>query len=165
MAALVGYVLRDVLGRWHWRAALFKDRVMLNLAAERSLIHRPRGERLTIPYSDIEAIETQLEAYPTLGMVNLQRVYVLILKQGDPIFLSEDRATGTTMETPMYGRIAAAIIAHAKLPMRDLGTVEGKGGFLSVCGERMRRIGRRRRCRSLDSCGSGGMWGGRDRWQ
>lgn len=134
MGALDGYVLRDLLGRWDLRAELFKDRVVLNLPAERSLIHRPPGQRLTIPYNDIEAIETRLEAYPSFLMETLQCPYVLVLKQGNPIFLFEDRALATPMQTTMYGQIAAAIAEHAHVPIRDLGMVEGKGGFLAVWG-------------------------------
>ena len=41
------------------------------------------------------------EAYPSIGMENMQRAYVLSLKQGGRIFLFEDRALGTPLETPM----------------------------------------------------------------
>jgi hypothetical protein len=34
----------------------------------------------------------------------------------------------------MVSKIAAAIVARAHVPLRDLGMVEGRGGFLSVWG-------------------------------
>ena len=134
MAALDGHVLRDLLGRWGLRVAFLEDRMVLNLPAGRSLIHRPLAQHMTIPYSDIEAVETRLEAFPSLGMENMQRPYVLSLKRGDRIFLFEDRAIATPLETPMYGPIATAIVERAKVPLRDLGMVEGGGGFLAVWG-------------------------------
>jgi hypothetical protein len=134
MAGLTGYVLRDLRGKWGLRVELLPDRMVLDLPAGRSLIHRPVAQHLTIPYADIDAVETRLEAYPSLGMESVQRAYVLARKQGDRIFLFEDRAIGTLLETPMVANIAAAIAARAHVPLRDLGMVEGRGGFLSVWG-------------------------------
>jgi hypothetical protein len=134
MAGLTGYVLRDLRGKWGLRVELLPDRVVLDLPGGRSLIHRPPAQHLTIPYGDIEAVETRLEAYPSLGMEMVQRAYALSRKQGDRIFLFEDRALATPLETPMVARIAAAIVARARVPLRDLGMVEGRGGFLAVWG-------------------------------
>jgi hypothetical protein len=134
MAALTGYVLRDFRGRWGLRVELLSDRMVLDLPAGRSLIHRPVAQHLTIPYGDIDAVETRLEGYPSFGMEGMQRPYVLIRKQGDPIFLFEDRAIGTPLETPLVAEIANAIVARAHVPLRDLGMLEGRGGFLSVWG-------------------------------
>ena len=134
MAGLTGYVLRDLRGKWGLRVELLPDRMVLDLPAGRSLIHRPVAQHLTVPYSDIDAVETRLEAYPSFGMEIMQRAYVLSRKQGDRIFLFEDRALGTPLDSPMVANIAAAIVAHAHVPLRDLGMVEGRGGFLSVWG-------------------------------
>lgn len=134
MAGLCGYVLRDLRGRWGLRAALFDDHMVLDLPADRSLIHRPSAQHLTIPYSDVAAVETRLEAYPSLGMASMQRAYVLSLKQGHRIFLFEDRAIGTPMEWNMYSAIADAIVERSGVPLRELGMVQGGGGFLAVWG-------------------------------
>jgi hypothetical protein len=134
MAGLTGYVLRDLRGKWGLRVELQADQMVLDLPAGRSLIHRPVAQRLTIRYSDIDAVESRLEAYPSLGMEIMQRAYVLSRKHGDPIFLFEDRALGTALETPMVARIAAAIVERAQVPLRDLGMVEGRGGVLAVWG-------------------------------
>ncbi len=134
MAGLTGYALRDLRGKWGLRVEFLADRMVLDLPAGRSLIHRPVAQHLTIPYRDIDAVETRLEAYPSLGMESMQRSYVLSRKQGDPIFLFEDRALGTPLETPMVAEIANTIVARAHVPLRDLGMVEGRGGFLSAWG-------------------------------
>jgi hypothetical protein len=73
MAGLTGYVLRDLWGKWGLRVELLPDRMVLDLPAGRSLIHRPVAQHLTIPYSDIDAVETRLEAYPSIGMENMHR--------------------------------------------------------------------------------------------
>jgi hypothetical protein len=73
MAGLTGYVLRDLRGKWGLRVELLADRMVLHLPGGRSLIHRPRTQHLTIPYADIDAVETRLEAYRTLGMAMMQR--------------------------------------------------------------------------------------------
>jgi hypothetical protein len=83
MAGLTGYVLQDLRGKWGLRVELLPDRMVLDLPAGRSLIHRPVAQHLKIPYSDIDAVETRLEAYPSLGMEIMQRAYVLSRKQGD----------------------------------------------------------------------------------
>jgi hypothetical protein len=134
MAGLTGYVLRDFRGKWGLRVELLPDRMALDLPAGRSLIHRPVTQHLTIRYCDVDAVETRLEAYPSLGMEIMQRAYVLSCKQGGRIFLFEDRALGTTLETSMVAAIAAAIAERAHVPVRDLGMVEGRGGFLAVWG-------------------------------
>lgn len=134
MACLTGYVLRDLWGKWGLRVELQQDRMVLDLPAGRSLIHRPIAQHLTIPYNEIDAVETRLEAYPSLGMEIMQRAYVLCRKQGDRVFLFEERALGTVFEAAIASKIAVAIVARARVPLRDLGMVEGRGGFLSVWG-------------------------------
>jgi hypothetical protein len=134
IAALWGHMLRDFWGRWGLRVALLGDHMKLDLPTGRSLVHRPVAQHMTIPYSDIESVETRLEAFSSLGMLILQRPFVLSLKHDDPIFLFEDRAIGSPIETPIYEPIAAAIVARANVPLRDHGMVKGDGGFLSVWG-------------------------------
>jgi hypothetical protein len=97
MAALTGYVGRDLRGKWGLRVILDSDAVTLDLPAGRSLIHRPPAQHLTIPYTDSEAIDARFEAYGTLGMEMMQRAYVLHRKGGELIFLFEERALATTL--------------------------------------------------------------------
>ncbi len=138
IAALTGYTARDLRGKWGLRVSLDAHAVTLDLPSGRSLIHRPPAVHMTVPYADIEAIETRVEAYPTLGMAIAQRAYVLHRKHsaggGDLTFLFEDRALRTPLEVQWFARIAADLGARAHVPIRDLGMVEGKGGVLAVWG-------------------------------
>jgi hypothetical protein len=134
IGALTGYVWRDLKGKWGLRIALGIDAVTLDLPAGRSLIHRPPAQHLTIPYVDIEAIEARFEAYGTLGMEMMQRAYVLHRKSGELIFLFEERALATKMQSSMFADIVADLAARAAVPLRELGTVEGKDGLLGVWG-------------------------------
>ena len=155
LAGLTGYVWRDLAGKWGPRLTLDADSVTLDLPRGRSLIHRPSAEHLTILYEDIEAIETRLEAYRTLGMAMMQRAFVLRRKNGETIFLFEDRALATPLSLPIFAQMAADLAKRAAVPLRDIGMVEGRGGVLGVWG-RMQRIGRLRPCRWRASSGSGG---------
>jgi hypothetical protein len=134
VAALTGYVGRDLHGKWRLRIFLDYDGVKLDLPSGRSLIHRPPEQHLKVPYADIEAVETRLEAYRTFGMAMMQRAYVLRPKSSELIFLFEDRALGTSFESHMFPKLAADIAARAHAPLRDLGMVEGSGGMLGVWG-------------------------------
>jgi hypothetical protein len=134
MAALTDYVGRDLRGKWGLRVALEPNALLLELPAGRSLIYRPPAQHLTIPYDQIEAIETRLEGYGSLGMEIVQRAYALRRKGGDLIFLFEDRALATGFESHMFSKLAADIAARAHVPVRDLGMIEGRGGALTVWG-------------------------------
>ena len=133
-AGLAHYVWRDFRGKWGLRVVLDREAVTLDLPAGRSLIHRVPAQRLTIPYADIAAVETRLEAYRSFGMANMQRAYALRRKSGQWIFLFEDRALATQYETSFFADIAGKLAARAGMAMRDLGMVEGGGGFLAVWG-------------------------------
>lgn len=134
MGALTGYVWRDLRGKWRLRVVLDADAVTLDLPAGRSLIHSPPAQHLTIPYADIEAIDARFESYGSLGMGIMQHAYVLHRKGGELIFLFEDRAMATGFETLLFADIVADLAARAGVTLRELGTVEGKGGLLAVWG-------------------------------
>jgi hypothetical protein len=135
VAGLCGYVARDLRGKWSLRVVLEPHALVLDLPAGRSLIHRPPPYRREMPYADIAAVETRLEGYRTLGMAMMQRAYVLHRKDGELIFLFEDRAIGAPLfESALFPRLAAEIARRAGVPLRDLGMAEGDGGFLGVWG-------------------------------
>lgn len=134
VAALTGYVFRDLSGKWGLRVVLDADAATLDLPAGRSLIHRPPSQHLTVPYADIASVETRLEAYGSLGMEMMQRAYVLRRKSGEPIFLFEDRALATGMRSSFFADVAAELAARAGVALQDLGMVEGGGGLLGVWG-------------------------------
>ena len=131
-AWLAGYVWRDFRGKWGLRVVLDREAVTLELPAGRSLVHRVPAQRLTIPYADIAAIETRLEAYLSLGMANMQRAYALRRRSGDWVFLFEDRALATVYGTSFFADIAGKLAVRAEAPVRDLRMVEGYGGVLVV---------------------------------
>jgi hypothetical protein len=134
MAVLTEYLWRDLAGKWRLHVVLDADAVTLDLPAGRSLIHRPLAQHLTVPYADIAAVESRLEGFRTFGMENMQRAYVLRRKDNELIFLFEDRAVGTSMESSLFGGIAAELAARAGGTVHDLGMVAGKGGVLGVWG-------------------------------
>jgi hypothetical protein len=134
MAGLTDYVVKDLRGKWGLRVAMEADALVLDLPVGRSLIHRPTAQHLRIPYADIEAIESRLEAYLTFAMAILQRAYVLHRKDGQLIFLFEDRAIETRFASSMFTKLAADMAARAGVPLRDHGMAEGRGGFLAVWG-------------------------------
>jgi len=132
MVMLTHYVARDLRGKWGLRVALKADSVELFLPKNRSLIHTTPARHVNVPYADIAAIETRLEAYPTLGMVSMQQPYVLRRKSGDTVFLFEERAIATGMQSSYFGAIVREIATRAQAPVRDLGMSEGSGGVLGV---------------------------------
>jgi hypothetical protein len=134
LAGLTDYLVKDLRGKWGLRVAMEADALVLDLPVGRSLIHRPAAQHLKIPYGDIEAVESRLEAYGTLGMAMLQRAYALRRKNGQLIFLFEDRAVETRFHSATFAKVAADIAARAGVPVRDLGMAEGRGGFLAVWG-------------------------------
>jgi hypothetical protein len=136
MAALTVYVLRDLNGKLGLRIVLDADAVTLALPSGRSLIHRPPAQHITVPYADIQAMETRLEAYGSLRMAIMQRVYVLHRKSGELVFLFEERALATAMASSMFGDIATDLAKRAGLELNDLGMAEGQGGLLCVWGAR-----------------------------
>jgi hypothetical protein len=134
MGALVDYVWRDLRGKWGLRIVLNADTVTLDLPSWRSLIHRPPAQHLTVPYTDIAGIDARFEAYGSLGMEMMQRAYAMHLKGGDLIFLFEERALGTAMASSTFAGIVANLARRAGVTIRELGTVEGKGGALGAWG-------------------------------
>ena len=131
---LARYVGRDFRGKRGLRVELAPDQLVLALPAGRSLIHRPPALHTALPYAEIAAIETRLEGYRTLGMAMVQRAYALRRTSGELVFLFEDRAIGSGLESSFCGPIVAAILERARAPLRELGMVEGKGGLLGVWG-------------------------------
>ncbi len=134
MIELTRYVVRDLRGKWGLSVVFGANRIDLVLPAHRSLIHATPWQRLSIPYSDIAAVETRLESYTSLGMANMQRPYVLRLRNGDRVFLFEERAIGTGLESSYFGGVIEEIARRANVPVDDLGMTKGGGGVLGVRG-------------------------------
>lgn len=129
---LFGYVLRDVRGKWGWRITIKADALDLDLPSGRSLVDRPEAIHVKLGFDEIDAIETRLEAYRSFGMANMQRSYALRLKTGKLIMLGEDRALGTGMASTFLADAIQLISRAGGLAIRNLGMVEGRGGFFTV---------------------------------
>ena len=136
MGALTGYVFRDLRGKLGLYVTLDDDAASFRLPAGRSLIHRPPAQQLTVPYSDIDAIETRYEGYRSLGLAMMMQTFVLHLKDGRLIFLFEDRAKATALGSTLFRDIVGDLVRRASVPLRELGTVEGGGGLLCAWGTR-----------------------------
>jgi hypothetical protein len=67
-------------------------------------------------------------------MEMMQRAYVLRRKSGELIFLFEERALATKMESSMFADVIKDLVARAGIAVSELGTVEGRGGLLGVWG-------------------------------
>jgi hypothetical protein len=132
MLILSRYVARDLQGKWNLRVVLGADSAEFFLPKNRSLIHATPAQHVTVPYAEIAAIETRLEAYPSFGMANLQQPYVLRRKNGEAVFLFEERAVATGLQSSYFGGLIDDLAGRAKIEVRDLGMSEGKGGILGV---------------------------------
>ena len=132
MVAMCLYVLKDLSGKWGWRVEVSPDSVSLNLPSHRSLIHHLPTVRRTIPAQEVAGIEQRLESYLSMGMGQMQRAHVLRLTSGEAIFLGEDRAIATGMESSLAAWAAAEIATLMDKPVTDLGMVAGQGGFLGA---------------------------------
>ena len=132
LALLANYVWQDCMARRGWQIEIEPGELKLDLPAHRSLMDAGRRLRRRLEVSDVAAIETRLEAYRTFGMVNMHRNYGLRLKSGDLIVLGEDRALASDLSDETMGRFVETIRLKTGLPLRDIGMVEGAGGFLGV---------------------------------
>lgn len=132
MAALTVYVWRDMRGKLGGLIVLDRSSLTLRLPGGRSLIHNPPRCRETVSFSDVEAVETRLEAYGAQGMGMMQRAYCLKRRSGPPIFLFEERALGTRLTDRSLHEVAAEIASRTGVPLDDLGMVQGRGGILGA---------------------------------
>lgn len=121
---------RDARGKRAASIAIEGGTLVLDLRADRSLIHRPAACQARIPLADIAAVETRIEAYNAIGMANLVRTWRLVRRSGEPVFLFEQRALGTSLEDASMEAVAAEIAAHAGTSVVDRGMALGQGGVL-----------------------------------
>jgi hypothetical protein len=130
IGALAQLLWRDMLGKRTASIALTTHGMQLDLRAGRSLTNHTAAIHELIPYSDVQAIEMRLEAFPTIGMAKMQRAFRLTRRNGQPIFLFEERGLGMFHEsmTPLAEEMAQ----RAAVAITDLGMVEGNGGVLAA---------------------------------
>ena len=72
-----------------------------------------------IPYADLRALETRLEAYPSAGMATMVRTFRITRRSGPPVFLFEERGPGMFDDSIMQP-LADEIMARASIPVSDL---------------------------------------------
>jgi hypothetical protein len=130
-AAITLYCWRDMRGKRGGVIVLDATGIILDLPGGRSLVHKPPACRETVPYADVVALETRLEAYPSLGLTMMQRAYRLTRHSGAAIFLFEERAL-SARSTASCEALAAEIARRAGAPLKDLGVVLGGGGILGA---------------------------------
>jgi len=130
--SLLIYVWRDFRAKQSWSIEIEAGQLLLNLPPGRSLMADTPRETCLLEVSDVRAIETRLESFRSFGLGNMQRSYGLRLKSGKLIVLGEDRALATELADETVGWMIDVIALRTGLPLRDLGMVEGKGGFLGV---------------------------------
>lgn len=134
-AVIIGlffYVLRDTRSKLKWRVTIGADALELDLPGGRSAFHRLDPVHTKVRYDEIAAVETRLEAYPSMGMVNINRAYALRLKAGDLIILGEDRGLNTALASATLTTAVGQMLEHGGLKARDRGMALGRGGFLCV---------------------------------
>ncbi len=133
MLTLFHHVLTDALAKRAWQIArVGSETLELRLPRHRSLTHSLKPVHRRLEFNDIAAIETRLEAFRSFGMANMQRSFALRLTTGELIILGEDRALGTGMATSFMADAVDTVASFGGLEQRDLGTVQGQGGVLSV---------------------------------
>jgi hypothetical protein len=130
-AAITLYCWRDLRSKRGGVIVLDETGIILDLPGGRSLIHKPPACRETVPYADVVAVETRLEAYPSLGMTMMQRAYRLTRRNAAAIFLFEQR-TLAARPTASCEALATQIASRAGAPLKDLGVVLGGGGILGA---------------------------------
>ncbi len=130
--SLLIYVWRDFRAKKSWSIEIEAGELLLDLPPGRSLMADTPRETYLLEVTDVSAIETRLESFRSFGLGNMQRSYGLRLKSGKLIVLGEDRALSTELADETVGRMIEVIALRTGLPLRDLGMVEGKGGFLGV---------------------------------
>lgn len=128
-------VSRDFMMKNAWRISLGQGDAWFQLPLRR-LLYGP-APRLSghLAYSAIRAIEWREEAYRTMGLATINRVYAIRLKSGGLILLGEDRPIPKTYDyTTLAGDAARALAKKAGAPLRQMPMAEGNGGFLTLWG-------------------------------
>ncbi len=128
--ALTYYVYREAAARSFTRIAIDGGALALRLPAQRSYVPLEKVEA-SIPLSSISAIEARAESFRSLGMTVLQFAHALVLADGSRIILGADRR----FTLPFYQGAAELISNHLKMPIRNLGLIDGNAGAAMLTGQ------------------------------
>lgn len=105
------------------------DSLKLDLPRRRGHVPLPAMKRET-PLASVIAVEKRSEVFRQLGVTMVQEAYRVRLADGSAIVLGADRQ----MKAPLFGPAAELISERTKVPIADLGMVDGGAGFLAVIG-------------------------------
>ena len=127
---LTYYIYREAVARSFTRIAINWQTLELRLPSQRSYVPQEKLET-SIPLASIKAIESRAESFRALGNTVLQYAFSLVLEDGRRIILGADRR----FISPYYQNAAGLISNNVKIPIRDLGLVDGNPGFILVSGQ------------------------------
>ena len=127
--ALTFVMIREAIGQWQVRIGIDADGVDLCLPPGRGHARLTRVDR-RVAFEAIEGVETRRVMFRTAGLATTQRSWAIRLRDGTRIELGADR----DLQAPFFGPAAEAIAGTASVPIRDMGAVDGRPGFLLVWG-------------------------------
>lgn len=132
---LANIVIRDCHMKWGWRLSLGCEEAWLRLPTGRLLFGRAPAFDGSLHYDEIRHLEWREEAITSLGMVTINQVYAIRLKDGRLILLGEDRPIPrTSLWTTLGGEAAQALARAASVPLKRQPMARGEGGFLTLWG-------------------------------
>ena len=129
MGLMAWIVLREARAVWALSISIDGSTVRLRLPAIRGYVAQGALDRW-IPLASIACIDSREEAFRSLGTTAIQRAYAVVLQDGSRTVLGADRP----MKAPFFQTAAIAIAAKAKVPLHDLGIVDGHAGPVLVSG-------------------------------
>lgn len=126
MAIVVLYVAQDALARTRTRISIDDKDVTLRLPSRRGHV-RFAPVNQTIARADIAAIEHRTETFNAMAK---QETYALVLRDGSLLMLGSDKQ----MLPAFFGNAALALADNGAIPVRSIGVVAAKTGFLLMWG-------------------------------
>lgn len=126
MAIMTLYVAQDALARSRTRIVIDDTSVRLRLPSRRGHV-RFAPVNQTIARADIAAIEHRTETFNAMAK---QESYALVLRDGSRLLLGSDKQ----MIPPFFGDAALTLANQSAIPVRDIGVVAAKTGFLLMWG-------------------------------
>lgn len=130
--ALAALVIVEARSRAGVRIIVDANAVHLKLPQRRGYAAQDPVQE-SVPRASVSAVESRSEAFRSAGSTVVQRSFSLVLSDGRRIVLGGDRP----MQPPFFEQAAGAISAQLRVPVRELGMVEGDPGFLLISGQRV----------------------------
>ena len=132
---LASIVARDCQMKWLWRVALGAEEAWLRLPTGRLLFGRAPAFNRSLQYDEIRQLEWREEAITGLGVLTVNKVFAVRLKNGQLILLGEDRPVPQTgLWSTIAGEAAQGLSRMARVSMKRLPMAHGEGGFLTLWG-------------------------------